>query len=166
MNLATELGVQSYCFRHYQDNAEIARFVREIGLTRLEICAVHVDLNAPDTWPAVLEAYAAEGVTITSLGVQSFGGNAAQERRYFEFARLAGIRHLSASFDLYALSDSLRVASELAEEYDCRLGIHNHGGRDWLGNATTLKWVLGQSSERIGVCLDTAWAHGFGRKPD
>ncbi len=165
MNLAAELGVQSYCFRHFQDNAQIARFVREIGLSHMEICAVHVNLSAPETWPAVTKAYADEGITLSSLGVQGFGGNAAKERAYFEFARMAGISHISAGLDLNALPETLRVAEMLADEFDIHLGIHNHGGRDWLGSAAALKWVLGQTSERIGLCLDTAWALDSGENP-
>jgi sugar phosphate isomerase/epimerase len=38
------------------------------------------------------------------------------------------------------------------------VGIHNHGGPHWLGCARTLQWVFDQTSERIGLCLDTAWA--------
>ena len=37
------------------------------------------------------------------------------------------------------------------------LGIHNHGGYDWLGNATMLQHTLKNTGERIGLCIDSAW---------
>jgi sugar phosphate isomerase/epimerase len=37
------------------------------------------------------------------------------------------------------------------------VGIHNHGGYDWLGSGTMLEHVFKNTSERIGLCIDTAW---------
>jgi sugar phosphate isomerase/epimerase len=39
-----------------------------------------------------------------------------------------------------------------------KLGIHNHGGYDWLGNSTILKYIFSRTGKRIGLHLDTAWA--------
>ena len=38
------------------------------------------------------------------------------------------------------------------------LGIHNHGGYNWLGNLDMVGHILAHSGPRVGLCLDTAWA--------
>jgi sugar phosphate isomerase/epimerase len=65
---------------------------------------------------------------------------------------------MSVSFDISAVPAAYRTAERLAEQYDLQLMIHNHGGRHWLGNAETLAHVFRNTSERIGLVLDTAWA--------
>ncbi|MGD8237153.1 MAG: sugar phosphate isomerase/epimerase family protein, partial [Armatimonadota bacterium] len=65
---------------------------------------------------------------------------------------------IAADFHLPTTPDSLRTADELAEKHDIRLAIHNHGGRHWLGTDAMLEHVFSKTSDRIGLCLDTAWA--------
>jgi len=67
--------------------------------------------------------------------------------------------------NLDGLAASLAMAERLAAEYDVRLGIHNHGGRHWLGSSQALRWVFAQSGPRVGLCLDTAWALDSGEDP-
>lgn len=164
-DLRKDLGVQSYCFRHFKDNATVARMVREIGLANIELCGVHADFNDASTYDSVIETYAKAGVKIVAIGVQYFQGDEAKERPCFEFAKRAGAKEMSVSFGINAIPDAFRVAEKLANEYDIRLGIHNHGGWHWLGNAETLAWVFGQTGKQIGLCLDTAWALDSGLSP-
>lgn len=158
ITIAGGLAVQSYCFRGFKTNPEVARLTREIGVAAIELCGVHAKFGEPATFPEVLAAYRDAGVAVVSIGVETIDGDEAKARHRFEFARAAGARFMSVSFPLRGLAAALRAAERLAAEYDLRLGIHNHGGRHWLGNADALDWVLGQCGERIGLCLDTAWA--------
>jgi sugar phosphate isomerase/epimerase len=151
-------GVQSYCFRGFKDNAKVASLVREIGTNKIELCGVHIDFNNESLFDGVIETYRAAGVEIVSIGVQGFDGNEANERPWFEFVRRAGARFISGDFNLATLPAAFRVVEKLADRYDVRVGIHNHGGRHWLGSAQALSWVFANTSERIGLCLDTAWA--------
>ena len=64
-----KLAVQSYCFRGFPNNDEVARKVREIGLEAVEICRSHVDWGDPDSVREALEAYRKEGIEILSSGV-------------------------------------------------------------------------------------------------
>ena len=57
------------------------------------------------------------------------------------------------------------LAQELAEEYDVRCGIHNHGGYHWLGNSEILAHVFQNSGPRLGLFLDTAWALSARQNP-
>jgi len=158
MNVGEALGVQSYCFRHFKDNAKAASLVKACDLERIELCGVHVDWKDPGSFEGVVGTYRDAGVEIVSLGVNGMAGDEASERNYFEFAKAAGAKFMAVSFALGAVPECLRVAERLAEAYDVRLAIHNHGGRHWLGCAEALDWVFKQTNERVGLCLDTAWA--------
>jgi inosose dehydratase len=159
------MGVQSYCFRNFKDNATVAKMVRECGLTRIELCGVHANFSQPDTFDAVIKTYRDAGVQIVSLGVNRITGDESADRPQFEFLRRCGARFMSVDFPLGNLVAALRVAEKLAAEYDVRLGIHNHGGRHALGCGAVLEWVFKQCNERVGLCMDTAWALDSGEEP-
>lgn len=158
MNLAEELGVQSFTFRHFKDNREVARLVKQCGLNAIELCSIHADFSDESAFDKVVSLFIEEGVRIVSIGVQGMANDERVERRYFEFVRKAGARVMSVNFSLSTVPDCFRTAEKLADEYDIKLAIHNHGGRHWLGCADTLRHVFSKTSERIGLCLDTAWA--------
>jgi sugar phosphate isomerase/epimerase len=158
MNLATDLGVQSYCFRHFKDNAQVAQLVRECGLDKIELCAVHADFGDESSFDKVIETYRAAGVQIVSIGVQGANGEEEKERNYFEFARRAGANHMSVHFGAQTFPDCYRVSEKLSQEFGVYVGIHNHGGYHWLGNSEMLSRVFSDTNERIGLCIDTAWA--------
>jgi sugar phosphate isomerase/epimerase len=50
------------------------------------------------------------------------------------------------------------VSEKLSQEFGVYVGIHNHGGYHWLGNSEMLSRVFSDTNERIGLCIDTAWA--------
>ena len=158
MDIGQEMGVQSYCFRHFKDNATTAAMVKECGLARIEICGVQVDFQDTASFDSAIGTYRDAGVEIVSIGVNGLAGDEAVERNYFEFLQAAGAKFMSVDFKPDAVPGSFALAEELAEEYDVRLAIHNHGGRHWLGSAQALEWVFTQTSPRVGLCLDTAWA--------
>ena len=151
-------GVQSYCFRNTNDNAQTAELVKSCGLDTIEVCRVHVDFEDQTAHAPAIEAYRNAGVQLVSIGVNPIGADEAKARCLFEFARKAGLRLMSIDFPIEAVPECFALADRLAEEYDIRLGVHNHGGRHWLGSAQALQWVFRHTSSRIGVSLDTAWA--------
>jgi len=158
MKTLNDLAVQSYCFRGFKDNAKVAQLVREIGLTKIELCGVHADFAAPAAFDEIVRIYRDAGVGIVSIGVNGMNADEARERKMFECLRKAGARHMSVSFNVNSVPACYRTAEKLAEEFDVRLGIHNHGGRHWLGCAEMLEKVFKDTSPRIGLCIDTAWA--------
>jgi len=152
------LSVQSYCFRHFKDNARVAAMVRSLGLSGIEVCGVHCDFNDPSGFDRVIGTYREAGLRIVSIGVETFGPDEDHARKRFEFARKAGCRVISANFRPATFLASLPVVSKLCDEYGIRLAIHNHGGYHWLGNAEILEWVFSFTRESIGLNMDTAWA--------
>ncbi len=156
--MASLFGVQSYCFRKTKDNTETAELVKQCGLDTVEVCRVQIDFSDTSTHKPAIEAYKNAGVKIASIGVNGIGADEAEARKLFEFARAAGLRVMSVDFAIDAVPECFTLADRLAEEYDINLGIHNHGGRHWLGSAQALNWVFSKTSKRIGLSLDTAWA--------
>lgn len=158
-----KLGIQSYCLRHTRSNEKVADRVRELGLDELELCAIHVDFQDPASFAGVVDQYARKGVRISSSGVNPITGNEANDRRLFEFAKLAGHRVISVTFPIPGTS--IPVGEKLAEEYEIDLAVHNHGGRDWLGSPKALDWLMNTTSERVGLNLDFAWMLDAGFDP-
>jgi len=165
IDIKTQLGAQSYCFRHFKENAQVIENLKACGLDKIELCGVHADFNAPETFDGVLQQYSDGGVEIVSIGVQGFNNNPETERNFFEFARRAGAKYISCSFNVDSAPHGFESADKLAAEYGIKLAIHNHGGHDWLGNAGMLGKVFSMTSENIGLCLDTAWALQAGENP-
>jgi len=158
IDITTNLGAQSYCFRHFTDNLKVIELLNECGLKQIELCGVHADFADVSSFDGVIETYQNSGVEIVAIGVQGFAGDAEREEKYFEFAKRAGCRFISADFDIAVAPEAFAVAEALADKYDINLAIHNHGGRHWLGNAQTLENIFKNTGQRIGLCLDTAWA--------
>lgn len=162
--IADRLGVQSFCFRGFKDNAQVAGMVRELGLERIELCAVHADFNDLNRWKGVLQTYEDAGVRIVSLGVQTFTGDEATERNWFECAKAAGAEHISAHFNIDTYREAIPVAAKLCREYGIRLAVHCHGGYRFGGSPDVMRHLLEVGGPEIGVCLDTAWAMQIGPK--
>ena len=155
-NLAAQIGIQSYCFRGFKTLAEVLPRLKACGVATVELSGVHGDFTRDAD--AIIAECRVAGVRIASIGVERFAGNLARERRLAEFMRAAGASVIAVEFAPDAGPDVWRAAERVADEFDLRLAIHNHGGRHWLGNAQMLAQVFASTSPRIGLCLDTAWA--------
>jgi sugar phosphate isomerase/epimerase len=161
MNLLQNLGVQSYCFRHFPDNATVAAKVRGIGLENIELCAVHANFDDPGSFSPIAKIYADAGVGIVSLGVQTFTG-ADREKAWFECAALAGASHISAHFQIATFQQAIPRVREWAREFEIRVGIHCHGGYMFGGSPDEIDYLISLGSPEIGLCIDTAWAMQIG----
>jgi len=164
-NITQDFGVQSYCFRSIKDNQAVADAVKQIGLNKIEVCGVHADFSKPETFDSVIKTYTDAGVAIQSIGVEGMNGDEAEMRKRFDFAKAAGLKHVSINFNPDTFAKAHPIVQKLAVEYDVRCGIHNHGGYHWLGNSQMLTWVFSQVGDRIGLNLDTAWALNARQNP-
>ena len=155
-NLSSQLGIQSYCFRGFKALGDVLPRLKACGVATVELSGVHGDFTRDAD--AIIAQCRAAGVAIASIGVERFTGNVARERSLAEFMRKAGGTVSAVDFEPGAGADVFRAAERVADEFDLRLAIHNHGGRHWLGNTQMLAHVFASTSPRIGLCLDTAWA--------
>lgn len=165
MDILNELGIQSYCFRGFSDNAQVAEMVRACGLSKIELWQGHGLFDHPNDFGDVIATYKNAGVDIVSMGQQTFSGNVALEWGWFDFITQAGAKTITSNFTVDCVPGNLHKAEALAELYDVRLAIHNHGGRHWLGSMDALRHILSITSNRVGLCLDTAWAIDSGEDP-
>jgi sugar phosphate isomerase/epimerase len=153
----SQLAVQSYCYRNFKPIDALIGQIKALGLSRTELCAVHIDFANEALFESTIAQFKAANIQIASIGVQYFKGDPAVEEKWFKFAKAAGCKMISASFFIDGTPNSIRMVEKFADKYDLLVGIHNHGGYDWLGNGTILEHTFKNSSERIGLCIDTAW---------
>jgi sugar phosphate isomerase/epimerase len=158
---ALDFGVQSWCFRNFKNNVEVAQKVREIGVDKIEISGAHGDFNKPSEFKEVVKTYADAGVSVISIGVQTFTG-AAAERDWFECAALAGAKHISAHFKVDSFTTAIPATQKLCDEFGIRIGIHCHGGYSFGGSPDVLEHLMKLGSPQIGLCIDTAWCLQIG----
>lgn len=157
----TDFGVQSYCFRNFAENREVARMVRELGLDKVEICGVHADFSDPAGFREVVATYEDAGVRIISIGVQTCEGRP-EEERWFECAASAGARHMSIHLKVESHRMALPWLRVWSRQYGVRLGLHNHGGYLFGGSPDVVGHLLELGGPELGLCLDTAWVMQLG----
>jgi len=157
----TDFGVQSFCFRHFKDNVQVAKMVRQIGLDKIEICGIHADLNNPEAFSEVVKIYREEGVSIISIGVQTCRGQDS-EQRWFECVQRAGANHISIHLTVDTFGAAIARLRAWSREFGVRLGLHTHGGYMFGGSPDVARHLLQLGSPEIGLCLDTAWIMQIG----
>ena len=158
---AKDFGVQSFCFRSIKDNRSVAKAVKEIGLDKIEICAVHADFDDLESWKKIVDVYREEGVSIISIGVQTFKGEES-ERTWFECARAAGAGHISAHFEVDSFQTAVPKTAALAREFGIKVGIHCHGGYRFNGSPDEIRYLISLGEGEIGLNIDTAWCMQIG----
>ncbi len=163
MSRPIPFGVQSYCFRHFKNNVEVAKKVLEIGLDSIELCGVHADFKAVAAFSDVAAVYRNAGVSIVSIGVETFEGNE-DERNWFDCAAKAGAKHISAHFRIDTFQRAIPKVRAWSREYGIRVGIHCHGGYQFGGQPDVINYLLSLGGPEIGLCIDTAWAMQIGPK--
>ncbi len=161
MKTLNDLGVQSFCFRDFKNNADVASKVCELGLTKIEVCNVHADFNDLESWKNILATYQDSGISVVSIGVQNFAGDESEEA-WFECAAMAGAKHISAHFAVDSFTKTIEKVQNWCQKYSINIGIHNHGGYAFGGQLEVMKHLIKLGAPEIGLCLDTAWCLQIG----
>ena len=144
------MGIQSYSLRGFGVDGALEK-IEELELHYTEMFRMHYP-PIPDPvkigeMNAKLEKH---DITISAHGVQSFTDKHNQNKAFFEFAKKAGIRNISANPE----PNSFESLNKLVAEYDIRIAIHNHGpGALYDAPLDALKAVAGYD-KRIGFCAD------------
>jgi sugar phosphate isomerase/epimerase len=152
------IAIQSWCYREFKSLPALIEQLKATGVSATELCGVHADFAKADGYAAVIDTFKKAHVQLVAIGVEYLTGDPAKDEPRFKFCQAAGIKNMSISFPPEAMFDGVKQIEKLAERYDLKLGIHNHGGYDWLGNPTILKYIFGKTGPRIGLHMDTAWA--------
>ncbi|HEX2716517.1 MAG TPA: sugar phosphate isomerase/epimerase [Gemmatimonadaceae bacterium] len=147
-----KLGVASYSLRKLpRDKA-----IEMIGALRtpwVNIKSVHLPYDLPpEQIAAARDEFTRAGLQIVGGGTITFDKDDDDEvRRYFEYAKAAGMPTIVATTDLPILPRIERFA----KQYDIKVAIHNHGPEDkrFPSPYDVLKAVRSMD-RRMGLCID------------
>ncbi|MDG2168342.1 MAG: sugar phosphate isomerase/epimerase [Opitutales bacterium] len=157
-----KLGLQSWTCRNMTFE-ETVLFAKKSGIKYVEFFRGHIDPNAPEAENLVKKAFLEEhGVVAYSIGVSRTSMDKEENRKLFEVAKLFGMKVVVVEPKNMDEWDNLE---ELVKEYDIKLAIHNHGTGTVYGDPATVKGVLAERDERIGVCMDIGWVVAAGHDP-
>jgi sugar phosphate isomerase/epimerase len=157
-----KLGIQSYCFRKYQNISELIDALKKASLSFVEIWPGHIDFEE-DTieQEAKINQIQNAGITIDAYGSAKFSEDYDQSEKVFKLASKMNIKNITSS----PPEKTFPVLEQLSEKYDINIAIHNHGPNSLYSTMSDLEKALQKTSPRIGVCLDTAWLLASGEDP-
>ena len=144
------MGIQSYSLRAFGIDGALEK-IEELELHFVELFRLHYPPIPDPLKIAEMNAKLRKhDLSISAHGVQSFTKDHQKNKAFFEFAKKAGIRNISANPE----KDSFESLNRLVAEYDIRIAIHNHGpGALYDAPLDALKAVAGYD-KRIGFCAD------------
>ena len=144
------LGIQLYSLRGYKAE-EAMKHARDIGFRFVEFYGDMFPVNSDAAAIAAMKKKVADlGLTISAHGVNGFGGDAAANRKVFEFAKAAGIPTISAD----PAPEAFASLVELVKEFDIRIAIHNHGPKHRYNKVVDVLRAIEGHDPRIGACAD------------
>ncbi len=145
-----DMGMQSYTLRSFTVEEALVE-INKLGLTSVELFNAHFKATSSD---ADIEAMKSRtrslGIKMMGHGVNPFGRDHQANRRWFVFAKKAGIKNISAD----PSEDAFDSLDRLCEEFQIRIAIHNHGpGARYDKISDVLNAVRGHHP-LIGACAD------------
>ena len=147
------LGLASYTFRNFKRSQLIA-FMKQLNVSDLNAKDVKDHLPPdPEGEQAALADYAAAGIKLHAAGAIYFSKDDDVDiRSKFDYAKRAGIPVIVAGDPT---EETLPKIEKLAQEYDIRIAIHNHGPEDklWPSPLDVLK-AVSRMDPRMGCCID------------
>jgi sugar phosphate isomerase/epimerase len=147
------MGIQSYSLRAFGiDGKEGAlQKIDDLGLHWVEFFGRHYPITPDKKKIAEMNAKLAKHDLIPSAhGVNGFGNNHAANEKIFQFAKLAGIRNISAN----PKPNSFESLDKLVKKYDVRIAIHNHGPGALYDKIEDGLKAVKNYDKRIGFCAD------------
>lgn len=159
LQAAPELGLQSWTLRE-MNFEEAVLFAQKHGIKNVQFYRKHIDPTASKEQLLEQKAFLDEhGVKAYSIGVSRTSMDPLENRQLFETAKIFGMKVIVVEPRDLAQWD---VLEPLVMEYDIKLAVHNHGTGTIYGNPSTVKHVLAERDERIGVCMDIGWVTAAG----
>ncbi len=149
-----KIGVQAWTFRQFRLSEMIA-CAEQLGLKYIELGYLGKSGLNPDDQSKTAQTI--ELCKKHGIQMETFNAKFPQEadidvqRLVFDLAKQLGARVISGGLG----ADRLAVLDRLAEEYDMKIGIHNHGPGGILSDVEAIGKVLEPHSPRIGLCVDT-----------
>lgn len=153
-----KLGLQSYSLRkmNYEKALET---ISKLGIDYVEAYPRHLPIN--EDINKVRSLHEKYNLRLIAHGVNHLSKNEKELDAIFDFARKAGIEVITADPD----EDSLELVSDLAKQYDIKIGIHNHGPPHRWGSFKKIYQAIKNLDFRVGMCLDLAHLARYGENP-
>ena len=146
------IGVCSYTFREFQRKMAIS-MMKQMSVSTVSVKDMHLSYSlSPEELAKAAAEFRKAGLTLASAGNTDLKSeDPAVLRRYFEYARTAGIPMLVAA----PSHSTLPKVEQLVKEFDIKVAIHTHGPEDheFPVPQAVLDAVKGRDS-RIGLCMD------------
>jgi sugar phosphate isomerase/epimerase len=144
------MGIQSYSLRAF-DTDRVLKEVQGLGLHYIEYIDSHYPhASTADQIATMNKKMADHGIKPVAHGVHAMTKDHEANRAWFEFAKKAGIKTITADPE----EESFDSLDKLVDEYDIRIAIHNHGpGARYDKIADVLNAIRGHD-KRIGACAD------------
>jgi sugar phosphate isomerase/epimerase len=160
--MTKELGIQSYCYRVYQDLESLADALEQSGLKAVEMWRGHLPFDSDaETIRHAVTYLAGRGIKFSSYGAVTITEDEEQARQVLELAKIIGVKAVT----MKVKHEAYTMLEKLLEEYDLYCAMHNHGRNHIYGTMAKLDAMIAQTSPRFGVCLDTAWMLDAGEDP-
>ena len=155
------LGIQMFSLRGYKVD-EAMQHAADLGFKFVEFYGGMFPIDSDATAIAGMKKKLADlGLTISAHGVNGFGGDAAANRKVFEFAKAVGIPTITCD----PSPEAFQSLDELVKEFDIRVAIHNHGPKSRYNKAIDVLKAIEGHDERIGACADLGHYIRSGEKP-
>ena len=151
-NSSVRLGVASYSLRKFPRDRAI-EMVKALGTPYVNLKSFHMPYElSPAELAAARREVERAGLQIVGGGVITFETDTDDEvRKYFDYARNAGMPLITATCDASVLPRIERFA----KQYDVKVTLHNHGPGDkyFPSPYDALKHVRAMDA-RMGLCID------------
>ena len=146
------LGVASYSFREFQRGLAIS-MIKQLGVRYVSVKEYHLPYTiTPKDAEKAKADFQKAGLTIVSGGNISLQEeDAAVLRQKFEYARLCGMPMMVCA----PTHKTLPAIEKLAQEFDIKLAIHNHGPEDkHFPTPQSVLDAVKSMDPRVGLCMD------------
>jgi sugar phosphate isomerase/epimerase len=156
------LGIASYSFREFTLDQALD-MAKTLGVTHMTFKDVHVPrTDPPETTGALRAKIEAAGITIVGGGTINIANDPVQIRKEFEYAKNAGFPMIFTS----PVPAALDTLEQLAQTYDIKVCIHNHGPEDKLWPRPQDAYAAVKSRDkRMGLCVDVGHTLRTGTDP-
>ncbi len=155
-----KLGVQTYSFNRFTFFEAIDK-AASIGLKYAECYpgqTISADIDGKigpgmtaEQIKLVKDKLNSAGVQLVAFGVTGLSANEAESRRTFAWCKEMGIGVINTE----VREDAFDTLEKLCEEYQIKVGLHNHPEPSYYWNPDTVLKALEGRSKWIGACADT-----------
>lgn len=144
------MGIQSYTLRAFEAE-EAMDHIAQLGLHNVEFYGAHYPETHDREAIAEMDRKLAErDIVFRAHGVNGFSDDHEENEQLFWFARMAGLRTITAD----PAPESFDSLDELVSRFNIRIAIHNHGPDHRYDTPDDVLNAIEGRDRRIGACAD------------